>query len=114
MRNVGTISESRRSSKVYPLVSDSLFEGKVKLEELTPAGKQAAANRRDQEAAEKRGDHAAAGRIAGLRKHNIDTRRARSRVSPAGRVPGKRYQEDPVESQTPEMKKRMPKKGGGS
>lgn len=114
MRNVGTISESRRSSKVYPLVSDSLFEGKVKLEELTPAGKQAAALRAKEKASDAAGAPGEAGKARGARQHNIATRRARPRVSPAGRVPGKRYREDPVESQTPEMKKRMPKKGGGS
>lgn len=122
MRNVGTISESRRSIKFYPLVSDRLFEGKVKLQlqELTAAGEEAAELRKKEKEAEAAGDYEAAGKFRGQRQHNIATRRARPQESPAGRVPGKKYRGDRVspqtdeESQTNEMKKRMPKKGGGS
>lgn len=122
MRNVGTISESRRSSKVYPLVSDRLFERKVKLQlqELTPAGEEAAELRKREKEAEERGDYAAAGRAMGARQSHLATRRARPKVPAAGRVPGKRYRDDRVSPQTDEkpqtneMKKRMPKKGGGS
>lgn len=115
MRNVGTISESRRSIKVYPLVSDSLFEGKVKLQELTPAGEEAAELRKRGKEAEAAGDYEGAGRTLGRRLHNIATRRARPRANPTlGRVPDKKYRDDRVSPQTNEMKKRMPKKGGGS
>jgi len=122
MRNVGTISESRRSSKVYPLVSDSLFEGKVKLQlqELTPAGEEAAELRAKERAFDASGAPGEAGKARGARLHNIATRRARPSVSSAGRVPGKQYRDDRVspktdeKPQTNEMKKRMPKKGGGS
>jgi hypothetical protein len=65
-------------------------------EALTPGGEQAAKLR----AREKRFDAAGkpfdAGRMRGRRQHNISVRRARPKTSPAGRVPGKSYQEDPV------------------
>ena len=71
-------------------------KNEANLQELTAAGEQAAKARAEQEAAKKRGDHEEEGRIAGLRKHRIDTRRARPKLTPRGRVPNKRYREDPV------------------
>ena len=151
MKKVGKLTEARMvlppEPKVYPMVSDRLFEGKVKrkkklkevevpdprdlasnrppqaslsttnsprratsksvqvggpydeednLQELTPAGEQAARLKRDEEEAAKRGDPTTAGKKRGERIHNVYTRRARPRLTPRGRVPNKKYREDPV------------------
>jgi hypothetical protein len=167
MKKVGKLTEARMvlppEPKVYPMVSDRLFEGKVKrkkklkevevpdprdlasnrppkpslsttnsprratpasvqvggpydltaeanLQELTPAGKQAAAERARQQAAKKRGDHGEEGAAEAARKYNISIRKLRPRTpssppsppsSPGAapsprRVPGKKYREDAV------------------
>jgi hypothetical protein len=153
MKKVGKLTEARMvlppEPKVYPMVSDRLFEGKVKrkkklkevevpdprdlasnrppqaslsttnsprratpasvqvggpydeeaneanLQELTPAGEQAAAERAKQKLAVKRGDPRAEGEAEAARKHNIAIRKLRPRRKNGG-VPGKMYRDDAV------------------
>jgi hypothetical protein len=89
-----TNSPARATSKSVQVGGP--YDEEANLQELTPAGKQAAAEREKQKDAEKRGDPRAAGEAEAARKHNIAIRNLRPRVSPAGRVSGKKYREDPV------------------
>lgn len=153
MKKVGKLTEARMvlppEPKIYPMVSDRLFEGKVKrkkklkevevpdpsdlpsnrppqaslsttnkgpdvnprtyqvgnsmtdakdpnLQELTPAGEQAAKLRAKEKRFDASGSPFDAGRMRGRRQHNISVRLARPKTPPAGRVPDKSYREDPV------------------
>jgi hypothetical protein len=92
-----TTNSPRRTTSASTQVYNSMTDAKdPNLQELTPAGKQAAKLR----AREKRFDAAGkpfdAGRMRGRRQHNINVRQARPKTSPAGRVPDKSYREDPV------------------
>ena len=73
----------------------SKTKNEANLQELTPAGEQAAAERAKQKDAEKRGDHAAAGAAEAARRHNARIRQLRPRRKNGG-VPGKMYRDDAV------------------
>lgn len=96
MSDMTTNSPRRATPKSVQVGGPYDLTAEANLQELTPAGEQAAKLRKREKEFDAAGKPFDAGRMAGRRKHNIATRRARPRVSPNGRVPGKSYREDPV------------------